>query len=452
MSDTIPGVRWSLAMECPLRREDEEDQQAKRLFSLAQSYSYSLTRPSRFFRVHEGVCITSTSAANSSEFQHLPSYQMPREGFVLEQVFETVGGVVGLQSLCGNCPANAALDGVAGCKAWFEFPASHSELDEELHRLAAKLDLKLAIEAIFPVTDLMWYGFWIESPLSRPQMEVLLPLLQELLSEDSGRTFEVRDVQGLMDFTRAIERSLYYDLPLHVEMMPPGHVDFGWHTTFSHCPRCKVGAAVAQWGEVASDWIRCGMCGHEFNPAATYSMEKMERRERSDLRELMGDERYQLFAAAFIAQQGASTEDAAAMVEWYLSPERIEKIREIRESNRRRNKFITSILFEGIGRIEAGYEHMENPPHRYYRFTATEMEVLLARCRQHGVGFMSISHYCEGASFSSSRARPEDFVTAEAAFQSLLDEGCNGYFSVFLKAPDPAAPEDETKNLDRKAP
>ena len=71
MSDTIPGVRWSLAMECPLRREDE---QSKRVFANAQTYSYYLKRPSSKSQIFEGYCVTSANKANIREFKHLPDY------------------------------------------------------------------------------------------------------------------------------------------------------------------------------------------------------------------------------------------------------------------------------------------------------------------------------------------------------------------------------------------
>jgi hypothetical protein len=42
------------------------------------------------------------------------------------------------------------------------------------------------------------------------------------------------------EFTRALAKSAETGEPLRVELTPPGHVDFGWVTTFVHRPRCKA--------------------------------------------------------------------------------------------------------------------------------------------------------------------------------------------------------------------
>lgn len=430
MSDTIPGVKWSLAMECPLRQDDEK---SKRAFARARSYSSCLTGASRTFGICEGICVNGATCATGRNSQQLPSYYLPSQGFDVEAEFAGLGGVEGLHRLCGNCPANAALQGVAGCADFFRTPSGARELDEELQHLAAQLGLKTAIEEVFPATDLVWYGFWIESPLSHEALKILQPLLEGLLSENAERSLALHDTDGLNKFVRAIERALYFDLELHVEMMPPGHVDFGWHTTFSHCPRCKVGAPVGSWEKVAHDWISCGMCGQEYDPATTHSMETMPPRERADLRDIMGDERYRPFATAYLMGQGAAPQDAAAMVEQHLTP----PDPAIAERRRQKRDFILTVLFQDIGKVRPDSKSLNPVPSSYW-FTAQEMKLLLARCREHSVEFVSMRHHSVHDDWDGPRASHRDFPDAEAAFQNLLDQGCNEWFSILLKTSDAA--------------
>ncbi len=443
MSDTIPGVKWSLAMNCPLRQDDEK---SKRVFDLARSYSGCLTESSGTFGICEGICVNGTTCSFIGNSFKTTVYYLPRDGFDVEGEFAGLGGVEGLHQLCGNCPANAALDGVAGCADFFQTPNGAHELDEELQRLAAGLGLEAAIKEVFPATDLMWYGFWIESPLSREALKLLQPLLEALLAESSAGSFSLRDADGLNQFVRAIERALYFSLELHVEMMPPGHVDFGWRTTFSHCPRCKAGAPVAPWTEVASDWVSCGMCGHEFDPEATYSMESMEAtafRKPSDLRETMGDERYRPFANAYLIQQGAAPQDAAAMVEQHLAPpdpKMLERRRQVAEKARRKREFILTVLFQGIGeaRSDSQDPHFNRAIPEDYWFSAPEMEILLARCREYGVEFVSMTHHSVHDDLNGLRVHYRDFPDMESAFKHLLAQGCNEWFSIRLLIPDAA--------------
>lgn len=440
MSDTIPGVKWSLAMECPLRQDDEK---SKRAFARARSYSSCLTGASRTFGICEGICVNGATCGFIGNSSKTTVYYLPSDGFDVEAEFAGLGGVEGLHRLCGNCPANAALQGVAGCADFFQNPSGAHELDEELQRLAAELGLEAAIEEVFPATDLMWYGFWIESPLFREALQILQPLMEALLAENPAPSPSSRESDGLNKFVRAIERALYFDLELHVEMMPPGHVDFGWHTVFSHCPRCKVGAPVGSWEKVAHDWISCGMCGQEYDPATTHSMETMPPRERTNLRDMMGDERYRPFATAYLMGQGAAPQDAAAMVEQHLAPpdpRMVERRRQSAEKARRKREFTLTVLFQGIGKARPDSQdpHFNAANPSNYWFSEQEMKLLLARCREHGVEFVSITHHSVHDDWDGLRVSYRDFSDAEPAFQHLLAQGCNECFSILLKVSDAA--------------
>src|SRR4051812_8339290 len=85
------------------------------------------------------------------------------------------------------------------------------------------------LRAAFQITDPLWYGFWIDSPLSQAQCRLLSILLTDLRSEISGRQ---DDVPPFLD---ALNRSMNSGVHLHVELAPPGHVDMGMITTFVHC-------------------------------------------------------------------------------------------------------------------------------------------------------------------------------------------------------------------------
>ena len=81
--------------------------------------------------------------------------------------------------------------------------------------------------------------------------------------------------EHIEDFTRALAESAKTSEPLHVELTPPGHVDFGWVTTFVHCPRCKAEGPVERWQQTyPEEPLDCPVCGFSYQPALTHSSER----------------------------------------------------------------------------------------------------------------------------------------------------------------------------------
>jgi hypothetical protein len=429
----MQGVKWNLLQGCPLRQPDDW---STPLLRRAQTYWRRESRPSPNFSNFEGICVTCNSG-NS----------MPREGFLIEQEFAVVGGSSGLHRLCGSCPANAALEGVAGCSGWFYTWPYAVELDEKLRALAEDLELAGTLEQVFPSTALLWFAFWMDSPLSRAAMQLLVPLLQAFAerSLDGGAPTEF--AASLHQFVRAMERALYFGLELRVELLPPGHTDFGRWTTFAHCPHCKAGASLhAQWGKIANDWLTCQMCGNEFDAATTTSRQRMPESERDEkLVELLGRERYREFAVGYLMAKHNSLEEATAKVNTHLAPPAppslalLEKRRLAREKMQTKRRFINTVLC-------AGFEHLkpdapvevEGRITSHYLLSVEEARLLFGRARQWGADVGSIVHYAPEQDLDEEYASCRDFASPEAALQDLLNRGCTAPFYVVAGVSDAA--------------
>jgi formylglycine-generating enzyme required for sulfatase activity len=117
---------------------------------------------------------------------------------------------------------------------------------------------------------------------------------------------EKRD-DDLRQFQAALRAAIDWELPLHVEMAPPGHTDLGWYTIFPHCPRCKAGAPVARWQESYPDeLIECPVCGQRYSPAKTHKAERMDESawDANLLEKVLGPGNTDAFRRRFLAHQG----------------------------------------------------------------------------------------------------------------------------------------------------
>lgn len=136
---------------------------------------------------------------------------------------------------------------------------------ESIRRTGVESQLRRA----FLITDPLWYGFWIESPLTQQQCS----LLYQVLSDVTANVPRYRD--HLSEFINALKRAAETGCELNVDLAPPGHVDLGWITTFVHCPRCKAEGPFDRWQESYSpEPIDCPVCGNTYSPAKTYNSER----------------------------------------------------------------------------------------------------------------------------------------------------------------------------------
>jgi hypothetical protein len=90
---------------------------------------------------------------------------------------------------------------------------------------------------------------------------------------ERSRQFVGVGLEDLRQLIAALKSCAEQSIPFYVEMNPMGHVDFGWRTVFSHCPRCKAGAPhnVPRNSEIA-----CPVCGFSYSPDETFSMTEMK--------------------------------------------------------------------------------------------------------------------------------------------------------------------------------
>jgi hypothetical protein len=174
-------------------------------------------------------------------------------------------------------------------------------LNEHLRRIMVERNLVAGVAEQFRATTPVWSGLWITSPLRRPQCELLLKLFEPLAQDGDFR--RGYDVEGVGGFVRALRVATAREVPLHVALYPPGHVDLGWYTIFAHCPRCKAEADVERWApSVPSFPYTCKVCGYTFNPSQTRSSHP-DPWDNDSLERLLGDD-YAAFAYAYARHRG----------------------------------------------------------------------------------------------------------------------------------------------------
>lgn len=148
-------------------------------------------------------------------------------------------------------------------------PPGRERPNEVLWDSIRRTGIESSLRAAFHVTDPLWYGFWVDSPLTREQCGLLSTLFTDLVSAVP------RYGDHLQAFIDALNVSMETNRELHVDLAPPGHSDMGWCTTFVHCPRCKAEGPFEPWQEsYPSEEINCPTCGYSYSPAATHSTER----------------------------------------------------------------------------------------------------------------------------------------------------------------------------------
>ena len=149
----------------------------------------------------------------------------------------------------------------------FWLPEWRESIEDVLWESIRRLGLEERIRAAFHMTAPLWYGLWISDPLTATQCSLLHDLLTEAVRIAQASASTSKTSRGLAESAKTSE-------PLHVELTPPGHVDFGWVTTFVHCPRCKAEGPVERWQETyPEEPLDCPVCGFSYQPALTHSSE-----------------------------------------------------------------------------------------------------------------------------------------------------------------------------------
>jgi formylglycine-generating enzyme required for sulfatase activity len=304
MADTRQIVKWSIERKCAFRSgekwflPDETYEQLASLRNIASAHSDG--------RVVNGICVTSwTSAQDSAKNSH----NIPHSGFRIDDRLKSYGGLKAVTATCQACEANAKTElglDIGGCFGHLDIWPDSKEFDDQLWEIIHERNLEDRLRAAFPVTDPLWYGFWINSPLRRLQAEFLYELLDAACDYDEPHDEDVRH------FLKALEIAVRWELPIHTSFLPLGHVDLGWYTIFPHCPRCKANAPVGRWKEsFQTEPYQCQVCNYTFNPDEHHSSEQDDRDWDADsLEKQLGNEAYESFVKEFLICRGCSPDQA----------------------------------------------------------------------------------------------------------------------------------------------
>jgi formylglycine-generating enzyme required for sulfatase activity len=309
MADTRQVVSWALERQCPFRTGDQwflPDQAFRQLAELRTVASGESDG-----RNVGGICVTSwTTERDNSGNVH----QIPCSGFRIEERLAPVGGLSAALATCRACEANVRTEleiEVAGCFGHLDVWPDSQELDDKLWSIIERRNLEAPLRSAFPVTTPLWYGFWINSPLQRPQAEFLHELLDAVCDDDDPEDKEIRH------FLNALMAAIRWELPVHVSLAPLGHTDLGWYTIFPHCPRCKANAPVGRWREkYPTTPHECRACGHCFIPDEHQSSEQFDIDPDSDsLEKQLGEGGYRQFVRTFLLHRGCSPEQADEVID-----------------------------------------------------------------------------------------------------------------------------------------
>jgi formylglycine-generating enzyme required for sulfatase activity len=249
-----------------------------------------------------GICVTSytTERDNSGT-----SHSIPYDGFRIDEQLGKFGGFTEALKVCQSCEANVRGETaarIAGCFGYLDVWPDSKELDAQLRSIIEERGLRERLHGVFPVTTPLWYGFWINSPLRRIQVEFLSELLGEVCDHDNPQDKDVAH------FLSALQAALAWELPVHVSVAPPGHTDFGFYTIFPHCPRCKAAASVGRWQESYSEKpYSCKVCGHVFNPNEHHSSVQDDRDwDANTLEKQLGKQGFEDFTKQFLMYRGCT--------------------------------------------------------------------------------------------------------------------------------------------------
>jgi formylglycine-generating enzyme required for sulfatase activity len=299
MADTGRGVNWSLERPCALRRGENWALPRATAKQLADIRAFSNAMPEGM--VVDDICVTGHTFGSDSKGK---SAMLPTSGFRVSLALAAHGGEAGVREECGSCEGNVFVNkksSLARCHGHLNAWPDSAQLESELREKASLNGLEADIARLFPPTTLLWYCFWMESPLRRSQCEVIFRLLEGTDDPANKRDDDLRH------FLAALRAAIDWELPLHVEMPPPGHTDLGWHTIFPHCPRCKAHAPVPLWQESYDDTpIECEICGNRYSAAATHKMERMDDSiwDADRLEKVLGPDKVECFRRNFLAHRG----------------------------------------------------------------------------------------------------------------------------------------------------
>ncbi len=452
MADTRQTVIWALEMRCPLR--DSEDSSvspssARNAVSHARSYSQAIRDKQDGFGNYGDVHVwsyTFGSRPGKPKDGEDPCY--PSAGFVISKEFEKVGGTEALFRMCFACQANVRPHEIASCVGTVSRWPDSPETEAQLKNIISRLGLEHDVAAAFPKTEPIWYGLWAVSPVPADSLRVLRLLLKEILKEDLAETDSSSSAEHeqFREFSAAIGAIEVADtrgLKLHVKLLPRGHTDFGIHTVFPHCPFCSATANVQRWQRRYPSELRsCEVCGTQFSPAETATSERIDW-SGDDLRDLLGQEKFEQFARDYLIANGEEPSDADGIVKKTEAKEaeRMELWRKREELDRQQERYLETNIFAGLKCLPIPPSHLDedddfpNPESDCTRwFGAPEMLIVLNRCAEHNIKVVMMEHYSSDGAMDRFKTNihgsPIDLLLK---WQS---EGCAEKFHAICQVPD----------------
>ncbi len=380
--------------------------------------------------VFEDVCVigTGTIAGSRAAF--------PCSGFVISKTFAAAGGWEGVENVCRNCPANAAAPEPAGCFGTIRIDPDDPEIEARLRTILRRLGIAAEVASNFLVAKPLWYGLWAKSPLSVEAAGLLGRIMVAFQTDPAADPSNERETSDVRLFVRATERAKA-GVALHVSLLPPGHVDFGWRTIFPHCPVCKAEADLPRWsGKPPIEPYTCKVCGRMFIPSGT-ACSIREQFDLADLKQQMGATHYFRFARAYLMRNGTSGAAADAEVKlWRDHDVAAARRAELgKQRDRKRARYTAELLFRGL---HPTYENGDAAAVREARFSAAEFAELLVRCQKQDVHVFVLNHW----SADPAKVRRESVMRGThpgdpiPLFNRWRAEGLNESFSAALGIPD----------------
>ena len=383
MSDTVQVVRWTLGKTCRLRSAHTLHDPGAALAAVgrATTYARSLsqdtagepadaepdvlsrlgllageqTLPVRHggFGLYGDVCVTATTTERFPPPRERTRVTFPADGFSLSTEFAQVGGPEGLRAMCRDCPANTASPLPAGCAGTLYRDPEAPETEGQLRSAINRLGLGRAVADSFVPTQPLWYGLWARSPLSSDAADVLRRICGQLRAQDAAPMSSARrdrdHLAALDAFLSATLLAESHGLTLAVDLSPPGHVDFGQHTIFPHCPTCKAEAPGERWRPIAPSLeVSCPSCGGQYRPAETHRADQHE--SPTSLKQQLGPQRYRAFVVEYLISNGLSSADASDAVAGaeLADADRQRRIAEQQDRGRRVRAYIRQKLYPGL--------------------------------------------------------------------------------------------------------
>ena len=237
------------------------------------------------------------------------------------------------------------------------------------------------------------------------------------------------------EFVAGLTRPLQQGLEMHVKLAPPGHVDLGWNTTFPHCPRCKAEAPVKRWQRKYSEVpIACPVCGNDYSPAGTSSSVRYDFKNGEDLREALGQQRFEGFAVRYLMAHGATELEAIEAVgeheDWHRRQR--ELISERQEVQRRHDLYVEKKLSVGLENRNDPGEAGESG----WLYSSEDFGELLSRCEILNIRVRFIWHVSATGEWDKFLSVNGSARKAINEFERLQKSGCREKFGAGLHVAD----------------